>query len=373
MRRFTMRVCATTVVISLSTFSAAVASASAASAAPAGGSHGTVIVVPPSQSIQAAVNRAHPGTTIQLTRGVYHQAVQIRTDGITLRGVGNSPDGTVLKPPSVTPKTLCTSLFGVTGVCILAQQLDRATGAVLQTVNHTTVTGIFVTGFPASGVFGFGTNGLTVTRVSGVNDGDYGISRFESTRTLFANDIAIGNHEAGFYVGDSPDADTVVRDNIAAGNEFGIFVRHAREVAVFHNLATRNCQGILVLDDGQPGGAGTAVIARNAVIANNKFCPKSGDTPVNIQGGGILLLGATRTLVIHNTVLGNKGNQINSGGIRLLSAAALTKGSNPDHDAIVANRAFHNSPADLIWDGTGVGNTFVANHCGKSIPAGLCH
>jgi Amino acid permease len=67
-------------------------------AAPRGSSPGTVIVVPPGQSIQAAVNRAHPGTIIQLKRGVYHQAVQIRTDGITLRGVGNSPNGTVLKP-----------------------------------------------------------------------------------------------------------------------------------------------------------------------------------------------------------------------------------------------------------------------------------
>lgn len=352
-------------------FSAALASASVA--APTGGSHGSVIVVPPGHSIQAAVNRAHPGTTIQLKRGVYHQAVQIRTDGITLRGVGNSLNGTVLRPPAMKPHTLCTGVFGVTGVCILAKKVNMNTGAVLQAVNNDTVTGIYVTGFPANGVFGYGTNGLTVTRVSGVNDGDYGISRFESTRTLFANDVAIGNHEAGFYVGDSPDADTVVRNNIAIGNEFGIFVRHAREVAVFHNLATKNCQGILVLDDGQPGGAGTAVIAKNAIIANNKFCPKSMDTPVDIQGGGILLLGATKTLVIHNLVLGNKGNQINSGGIRLLSAAALTKGSNPNHDAIVANRAFHNKPADLIWDGTGVGNTFVANHCGKSIPAGLCH
>jgi hypothetical protein len=371
MRRFIMCACATTVVISLSLFSAGLASASVAG--PAGGSHGPVIVVPPGQSIQAAVNRAHPGTTIQLERGVYRQTVQIRKDGITLRGVGNSPRGTVLKPPAMKPHTLCTSVFGVTGVCILAKKVNVTTGAVLVPVSNDTVTGIYVATFPSNGVFGYGTNGLTVTRVAAFNDGDYGISRFESTNTLFANDIAVGNDEAGFYVGDSPHADTVVRDDIAVGNEFGIFVRHARHVAVFHNLATRNCQGILVLDDGQPGGAGNVVIARNAAIANNKFCPKNDETPVPVQGGGILLLGATNSLVIHNLVLGNKGSQINSGGIRLLSAAALTKGSNPDHDAVVANRAFHNSPADLIWDGTGVGNTFVANHCGTSIPAGLCH
>ena len=140
-------------------------------------------------------------------------------------------------------------------------------------------------------------------------------------------------------------ADTVVRDNIAIGNQFGIFVRHARHVTVFHNLATRNCQGILVLDDGQPGGAGTAVITDNTVLHNNKFCKKSMDTPVNLRGGGILLLGATRTLVAHNEVNGNHGLRINSGGIVVLSAKKLTHGHNPRHDTILGNVAFHNRPA----------------------------
>jgi len=43
-----------------------------------------------------------------------------------------------------------------------------------------------------------------VTRVVAINDGGYGISRFASSRTVFADDTAIGNEEAGFYVGDSP-------------------------------------------------------------------------------------------------------------------------------------------------------------------------
>ncbi len=331
------------------------------------------IVVSPGQSIQAAVNHARPGDTVLLKRGVYHQSVQIRTDGITLRGSGNSLQGTVLKPPARKPHTLCTGAFGLTGVCILAKKVNPKNGAVLQVVSTDTITGMYVTGFPANGVFGYGTNGLTVTNVSAVNDGDYGISRFVSTRTLFAGDTAVGNDEAGFYVGDSPDADTVVRDNLAVGNQFGIFVRHARGVTVFHNVAIKNCEGILVLDDGQKGGAGNAAILRNVAAGNNKFCAKTKDTPVNVEGGGILLLGATNTLVAHNAVSGNAGRQFNSGGIVVLSASKISHGSNPNHDTIAANHAFHNRPADLIWDGTGVGVQFVANHCGTSRPAGLCH
>jgi Right handed beta helix region len=370
-RKFLMAACAGTAVIGMSMFSAAAASAS--QAGPAAAAHaGSVIVVGPSQSIQRAVNRAHPGTTIVLRKGVYHQAVLIRKDRITLRGAGNSLHGTVLRPPRHRPRTLCSSNFGVTGVCVLAIRLDPETGAVFQRVRGVRVTGIYVAGFPGNGVFGYGTNGLTVTRVSAFHDGDYGISRFVSTHTVFTDDIAVGNDEAGFYVGDSPLADTVVRNDIAEGNEFGIFVRHARHVTVSHNLVTGNCQGILVLDDGQRGGAGNAFVAHNSVIRNNKFCPKHGDTPINVKGGGILLLGATHTVVKDNTVRGNHGRQLNSGGIVVASAAKLTRGANPSHDTIVGNRAFLNRPADLIWDGTGVGNRFVRNHCGKSIPRGLC-
>ena len=333
----------------------------------------SIIVVSPGQSIQRAVNHAHPGDTILVRPGVYRQTVQIRKNGITLRGSGDSLHGTVLRPPHRRPHTVCRSAFGVTGVCILAKKIDVTTGRVFKRVRNDTVTGLYVAGFPDNGVFGYGTDGLTVTNVTAVNDGGYGISRFVSRRTLFADDVAIGNDEAGFYVGDSPHADTVVRDNIAIGNQFGIFVRHARHVTVFHNLATRNCQGILVLDDGQRGGAGNAVITDNTVLRNNKFCKKSEDTPVSIRGGGILLLGATFSLVAHNEVTRNHGRQVNSGGIVVLSAKKLTHGHNPRHDTILGNVAFHNRPADLIWDGRGTGIHFVANHCGRSRPMGLCH
>jgi len=239
----------------------------------AGAAAGTTIVVSPGQSIQAAVNQAQPGDTVLVKPGVYHQAVSIRTDGITLRGSGGFLGGTVIKPPAHPPKSLCAQVFGPTGVCIFAKDVNPKNGKVITPVYDDTVTGLYVTGFAAAGVFGYGTYGLTVQRTVAVSDGAYGISRFESTKTLFANDTAIGNEEAGFYVGDSPNAATVVRDNVVKGNTLGIFVRHARGVTVMNNRATGNCQGVLVLDDGQQGGVGNAVIAGNSVFRNNMSCP----------------------------------------------------------------------------------------------------
>ena len=332
---------------------------------------GSTIVVGPGQSIQAAVNQAQPGDTVLVKPGVYHQSVTIRTDGITLRGSGDFLRGTVIEPPASPPKNLCAKAFGPTGVCILAKQLNPKTGKVITPVYDDTVTGLYVTGWPGNGVFGYGTYGLTVQRVVAVNDGAYGISRFESTKTLFTNDTAIGNSEAGFYVGDSPNAATVVSNDVAKGNALGIFVRHARGVTVMNNRSTKNCQGILVLDDGQQGGAGNAVIQGNSVFRNNKSCPANEEAPP-LQGGGILLVGATQTKVLKNSVQGNSGKQFNSGGIVVVSAAPF-HGSDPEFDTIAHNTAFGDHPADLRWDGSGNNITFVGNHCSTSIPGGLCH
>jgi hypothetical protein len=72
-------------------------------------------------------------------------------------------------------------------------------------------------------------------------------------------------------------------------------------------------------------------------------------------------------------VAGNSGKQFNSGGIVVLSARAISHGSNPNFDTIARNTAFRNHPADLIWDRSGVGVRFKANHCRTSVPSGFCH
>ena len=107
------------------------------------------------------------------------------------------------------------------------------------------------------------------------------------------------------------------------------------------------------------------------MFRNNKFCPASQEAPP-LQGGGILLVGATQTTVSQNSVQGNKGTQFNSGGIVVVSAAPF-HGSDPQFDTIARNTAYGDHPADLRWDGSGSNISFVGNHCSTSAPAGLCH
>jgi pectin methylesterase-like acyl-CoA thioesterase len=65
---------------------------------------GTTLHVSRGQSIQAAIDAASPGTTIEVGPGTYHENLHIAKDGITLEGAGAG--ATILEPPT-TPNPVC--------------------------------------------------------------------------------------------------------------------------------------------------------------------------------------------------------------------------------------------------------------------------
>lgn len=320
--------------------------------------------------------------------GTYHENVRITTDRVTLRGSGR--DKTFLEPPAATPAAtapfnLCDFFFGPsdTGVCVFGQ-IDFNNGHVIRPVTGVHVTNLTVRDFAGTdsqghvggaGVFGFGTDRLQVTHVDASKNATYGISRFESTATLFEFDRVWGSAEAGFYIGDSPNADTVVRHNESWGNGFGIFVRHARGVKVQDNDVHGNCFGILVLMDGQPGGAGNVTIRENSIHDNNVTCPATSDHGGSppLGGAGVVLLGADHSLVADNEISGNTGPaDILAGGVLVLSSAIFPGGTDAMDNTVRDNEFRNNAPADIFYDGKGSGNRFFDNDCSTSVPPGLC-
>ncbi len=344
--------------LSMSAVACVAAASGVALAAPA--SAATTHFVTAGHSIQAAVNRAHPGDTIIVKPGIYRESVFVRTDNLTIRGSGAAWNGTVLQPGKKDPKNPCSTEDGGNGICVI--------GSKRHYVQKTHISQLLVRNYHGNGIIGVYTNGLSVEHVTAANNGEYGIARFESTWSHIIKNAAYGSGEAGIYSGDSPHNSGEIIGNDVWDNGIGIFYRHSRGAFIGYNNAYGNCIGILALNAGQPPAfVGNAAIWNNSVKNNNKFCPPSDEAPPT-QGGGIVLVGATGMTVSHNAVLGNRGKSFGSGGIVLLNGTMFGGGPSSGN-TIENNTAYRNGPADIVTKGGGH-NVYRHNFCAS--PDRLC-
>lgn len=334
----------------------------------------TVRHVHPGQSIQAAVDASDPGDTIKVAAGVYHQNLTITTNDLTLWGAGGGPHGTILKPRKHPLPSPCTNSDGtvqfVNGICSVGQ-FDPATGDPAAPIDGTTIHGFRVVGFSSTGILFFNDAHTVVSGNRVIGNADYGIAAFVNDHITYANNVATGSEEAGFYIGDSPDAEAVVTHNTATGNLFGFFFRDSQHGLFAHNLAKGNCVGIMTMDTGSPGAEGFVEIRQNRIFHNQKACPP-GEGPA-LSGIGILLFGTTHANVWGNRVTKNlpSGPSFVTGGI-VVHSAGIIAGADPTDNVVTQNFVHGNLSKDLKYDGTGSGNTFPNNDCGTSHPAGLC-
>ena len=322
-------------------------------------------VVGPGNSIQAAVDAAQPGDTIVVV-GLHHENVAITKDGITLRGLG-----AVLEPATTPTENACfdpSEPEDVNGICVLGD-VNFDTGEVIREVRDVTVSGFTIRGFSDSGITAFGAHGATfMANVADDND-EYGITAFVSTGTRMLFNRVSGSHEAGLYIGDSPNATVTVVGNESFDNLFGILIRNSEHGTVVGNNVHDNCLGIPFFAD-IPGPAGLFNLVANHISDNTKACPASEDAPFPVSGVGVALLGATGVTVAGNIITGNVPSAESdlSGGVVVTTGLG---GTPPTNNHVHGNRIVHNQP-DLFWDGSGTGNAFQGNRCQTSSPPGLC-
>jgi hypothetical protein len=331
--------------------------------------------VHPGESIQAAVDQASPGDRVLVEPGKYRELVEIQTDGVRLEGSGASPNGTVLEPPAKgTNDCSMGDPDQNNGICVVGSFQPGG-----PPVKDVTVSGFLVRDFPSSGIIGFNTENLTVRHSVAVDDGYYGITSFAGTGGQFLYNTATGSLEAGFYVGDTDDADFLQLGNIAYGNTIGSFVRNASHGTVSNNTWHDNCAGMIMLA-GAPGPVTGWTVKANQSYHNDMDCPGFSQSrvlqgiqdPSSVTGIGILLAGASNNLIVRNTVWANQPAQKAnaSGGIVLRTGGGK---SQPDGNTINANVAYHNLSVDLKVDPRVTGNnTFTSNQCETSKPSGLC-
>jgi parallel beta-helix repeat protein len=311
------------------------------------------IVVQAGETIQAAVDRAQPGDTIEIPYGVYHERVVIDLSDITLRGIPNAAG----EYPILDGE-------GVLSEGVIASGNNFTVG-YLQTRNYTD-----------NGILVEGVTGVHFHDIFAENVGTYGVYPVQSTNVLVERVTVTGVDDAGIYAGQCENV--IVRDSTVYGNVLGIELENTLGGEVYNNHAYDNTLGILIILLPQLTSkiSSGAKIYNNVIEANNheNFAPEGATARIAPPGTGILIVASDNNEVYDNEIRDNKTaglavfsltgtgafdeNEIDVGPLPEGNYAYNNTYSNNgyDPDPVVAELGI---PAgDILWDGSGAGNRF---------------
>ena len=299
-------------------------------------------------SIGEALERAEPGSVVEVEPGVYHEALTVDTPGITLRGLVRDGARPVL------------------------DGRGELGDAVIASGSPFVMSGFEVRHYVGNGVTTQGVDGVVLTDLIIDDTGLYGLYPVQSANIEVTHNTVTGIRDAGIYVGESNGA--LVAYNEVHRNVAGIEIENTNDAVVRDNLVYDNTAGIAVFvlpGKVQKEGLRTRVF-RNFALRNNRANfgdPESiiGSLP---HGVGIFVMGADDTVVEDNQVKHNV-----SAGIAVLRLAPadaqkdpalepnsdrtrigfnyLVRNGEEPHPAVAAG---YGGGGDLMWDGTGAGN-----------------
>jgi Protein of unknown function (DUF1565) len=313
---------------------------------------GKTIRVNAGESIQAALDAANPGDTVSVAPGNYAENLVITKDRISLVG----HDTTLV--PAADPGF---------GVGILVGDVDVSSPDFPPPANNGhIVTGVSVSGFTVDGQ-GIWEIGVIVIRAANtslsndtaMNNTDYGYFANASNRTSFSSDLASGGGEAGFYVGDSSNANASLQSVESFGNGFGVFVRDAEGVRIIGANSHDNCLGMLVLADA-PGPSGHVDAHASSFDHNTKACPETDDGTPPLSGIGVAIVGGNDVRLDGNSIRNNVpgGETAFSGGVVM---APGDFGTLPRNISFHGNHMGGNSQ-DFVTLGPGTNVKISGNH-----------
>jgi len=262
--------------------------------------------------LNARLENANPNDVVCMAAGTYEMDGTIAislVDGLTLKGIGASPDDTVLN-------------FGGPG---------SGKGIFVQKDN-VTIENLWVKNTGDNGIEQDGTTGAVYRKVrvswenaSQEENGPYGIYPTNCENALVEFSQAVGAADAGIYLGkcgwlDDTTDGGLLRYNISAGNVAGFEVENSKDVVAHDNLVMGNTGGLMPLQ--QPISAERPA-NENVLMENNRVWCNNGEnfaTTGVVQiipvGTGLLVLGGNGIEVRNNDIQGN-----DSTGLAIVSSS----------------------------------------------------
>jgi plastocyanin len=301
---------------------------------PPSGAREKIVVPRDYATIQRAVSRADPHSTIVVQPGTYRESVVVRVPDLVIRGVDRFR--TVLDGGDA-----------------------RTTGISVDGLGDVTIRDITVRNYLGSGIALSGVDGYTIERVDLIKDRTFGLEVTASFGGVIEDVFVWGSGDSGIRIAECFACSTVVRSvnvrwsylGLAAVNVTGVVVRGSRFV--------RNGVGIAAIgaaDAANAPGAGVGIVA-NVVTANNTTTiPAAGlsETTGIPFGTGIWVAGSANAVASANEVTGHVRYGV-------LVSRSLDRQLDPRNATVVGNVIEGPRGLDLAWDGTGADNCFEDN------------
>jgi plastocyanin len=295
-------------------------------------------------TIQEAVDAAKPGDLVMVGPGVYHEAVEVITPYLTIRGTDRNAvilDG---------------GFKEANGIHVI-----EADGVAVEnmTARHYQLNGFYWTT-----VFGYRGSYLTA-----YDNGDYGVYAFDSVYGRFDHSYASGHPDSGFYIGQCFPCHAVISDIVAENNGLGYSGTNAGgDLKIVNSVWRKNMSGIVpnTLDTERLAPQRGVEISGNLIYDNNNLGAPAKKAQYPSIGTGILLAGGIDNVVENNVVYDHQNYGI---------AVFPNIDKNfwiPQGNVVRNNHVRGSGRADLVLAGpAGQGNCFAGNDFKTSLPPAI--